>query len=328
VSDQPGGGPPAIPPPPDDPTGYPTLEPPGRESGLQLDSCYRHPDRLTGVHCTRCGRPICPDCMRPAAVGYQCPDDAGGGRGFSIGGRNRRVKVWLTIGRPGGVTTTLIALNVLMFLVEVVVGGPQAFLAGPSNQKAVDLGALFPPAVALGHQYWRLITAMFLHAGILHIALNMYALYLFGYLIEEAFGKLRFIAIYLVCGFLASVASFAFGPLVEVGVGASGAIFGLLGAWVAYNYRRRDLHYHRANLQGAFVLIVLNLILSFSIPGIDWRAHVGGLVAGVVAGTVAEGGRDAWTVVTVVGFVLLVAAGIAITAWRVVTFPSLSSLIG
>jgi len=261
--------------------------------------------------------------MRPAAVGYQCPECAGGGRGFSIGGRQRRVRVWLTIGRPGGVTTTLIALNILMFLVEVVVGGPGAFLAGPSNQKAVDLGALFPPAVAIGHQYWRLITAMFLHAGIIHIALNMYALYLFGYLIEEAFGKLRFIAIYLACGFLASVASFAFGPVLEVGVGASGAIFGLLGAWVAYNFRRRDTQYNRAQLQSAYVLIVLNLILSFSISGIDWRAHVGGLVAGIVAGASAEsfGNRD--TAFTVTGFVLLIAIGVALTAWRVATFPTL-----
>jgi membrane associated rhomboid family serine protease len=326
VSDQTGGiPPPSIPPPPQPPNERqsPATE---RPSGLAFDVCYRHADRMTGVHCTRCGKPICPDCMRPAAVGYQCPDCAGGGRGFSIGGRQRRVRVWLTIGRPGGVTTTLLALNILMFLVEVVVGGPGSFLTGPSNQKAVDLGALFPPAVALGHQYWRLITAMFLHAGILHIALNMYALYLFGYLIEEAFGKVRFIAIYLVCGFLASVASFAFGPVVEVGVGASGAIFGLLGAWVAYNYRRRGMQYNRANLQSAYVLIVLNLILSFSIPGIDWRAHVGGLVAGIVAGVIAEGAGVSASnkpLVRVAGFVALVLIGIAITAWRVATFPAL-----
>lgn len=268
--------------------------------------------------------------MRPAAVGYQCPDCAGGGRGFSIGGRQRRLRVWLTIGRPGGVTTTLIALNVLMFLVEVAVGGPQSFFAGPGDDKAVHLGALFPPAVAIGHQYWRLITAMFLHAGILHIALNMYALYLFGYLIEEAFGKPRFIAIYLVSGFLASVASFAFGPVVEVGVGASGAIFGLLGAWVAYNYRRRDMRYNRANLQSAYVLIVLNLILSFSIPGIDWRAHVGGLLAGAVAAVVAEGAGagPSGAFLRVAGFVALVVVGVAIAAWRVATFPSLAALLG
>jgi membrane associated rhomboid family serine protease len=265
--------------------------------------------------------------MRPAAVGYQCPECAGGGRGFSLGGRRRRVRVWLTIGRPGGVTTTLIALNVLMFLVEVAYGGLGAIFTGPRDPR--PLGALFPPDIAYGHQYWRLVTTMFLHAGILHIALNMYALYLFGFLIEEAFGKARFIAIYLVAGFLASVASFAFGPPVEVGVGASGAIFGLLGAWVAFNYRRRETRYNRANLQSAYILIVLNLILSFSIPGIDWRAHVGGLLAGIVAGTVAEGvgPREVLPFLRVAGFALLIALGVAITAWRVATFPSIQTLL-
>src|SRR5205807_1876773 len=168
-------------------------------------------------------------------------------------------------------------------------GGPSALFSGPTNQRAVDLGALFPPYVAYGHQYWRLITAMFLHAGIIHIALNMYALYLFGYLIEEAFGKARFIAIYLVAGFLASVASFAFGPPVEVGVGASGAIFGLLGAWVAYNYRRRSNPLASANLRWALMLIGLNTLLAAGFHGIDWRAHAGGLVAGAAAGWFAEG---------------------------------------
>ena len=265
--------------------------------------------------------------MRPDAVGYQCPDCSRSARG-TISGRRWQVRLFL--GRPGAITTSLLALNVAMFLVEVILGGPSALLSGPTNQRAVDLGALFPPYVAYAHQYWRLITAMFLHAGIIHIALNMYALYLFGYLIEEAFGKTRFIAIYLVSGFLASVASFAFGPLGEVGVGASGAIFGLLGAWVAYNYRRRSMRYNRANLQGAYLLIVLNLILSLSIPGIDWRAHVGGLIAGVVAGAAADGfasrgSRAAWSVA---GFVVLLVAGIAVTAWRVSTFPPLSSLGG
>jgi membrane associated rhomboid family serine protease len=264
--------------------------------------------------------------MRPAAVGYQCPDCAGASSRGTITGRRWQVRFFL--GRPGAMTTSLLALNVAMFLVEVALGGPQALLSGPSNQRAVDLGALFPPYVAYGHQYWRLITAMFLHAGIIHIALNMYALYLFGYLIEEAFGKVRFVAIYLVCGFLASVASFAFGPVVEVGVGASGAIFGLLGAWVAYNYRRRSMRHNRGNLQGAYFLILLNLVLSFSIPGIDWRAHVGGLIAGIVAGTIAEGvgSGEARAALRVAGFVVLLALGIAITAWRVATFPSLASL--
>jgi rhomboid protease GluP len=227
------------------------------------------------------------------------------------------------LGRPGSITTTLLIVNIAMFLVETVLGGGGSLGGGPSGRTLFDLGALYPPAIAQGHQYWRLGTAMFLHAGILHIALNMYALYLFGYLIENAFGAARFIVIYFVAGFLASVTSFAFGPALEVGVGASGAIFGLLGAWVAYNYRRRASALAAAQLQWALVLIALNTVLAVSFRGIDWRAHVGGLAAGVVAGWVAEGWgpRQIRPLVQVGGLVALVAIGVALTAWRVATFP-------
>jgi rhomboid protease GluP len=210
-----------------------------------------------------------------------------------------------------------------------VFGGGGSLGSGPSGEKLFELGALFPPAIAKTanlpqhYQFWRLITAMFLHAGILHLALNMYALYLFGYLIENAFGVARFITIYFVAGFLASVTSFAFGPVIEVGVGASGAIFGLLGAWVAYNYRRRSSALAAAQLQWALILIGLNTVLAVSFRGIDWRAHVGGLVAGVLAGWVAEGWgpRQIRPLVQVGGFVALVLVGVALTAWRVATFP-------
>ncbi len=294
-----------------------------RTSGLAIETCYRHPGETTGVHCTRCGRPICPDCMRPAPVGYQCPECVAGAMRESQ--PHRKVRVRFVLGRPGIVTTSLLFLNIALFLVEVASGGLGSLFAGPNARKLYDLGALYPPAIAIDHQYWRLVTAMFLHAGILHLALNMYALYLFGYLIEEAFGKVRFLAIYLVSGFLASVASFALGPALEVGVGASGAIFGLLGAWVAYNLRRRGTAMGSANLRGAYILILINLVISFTIPGIDWRAHVGGLVAGFLTGALAEGvgPRPLRPLVQVGGVVALVAFGLALAAWRVGTFPAL-----
>src|SRR5690242_7751487 len=185
---------------------------PERTSGLSIETCYRHPTTTTGVHCTRCGRPICTECMRPAPVGYQCPECVAEARAATP---RRRYRVRFIIGRPGWATTTLLGLNILMFLVEVAVGGGSLF-SGPSELKLFNLGALYPPAVAVGHQYWRLVTVMFLHAGILHIAFNMYALYLFGYLIENAYGWPRFLAIYFVSGFLAAVASFAFGPVNQV----------------------------------------------------------------------------------------------------------------
>ena len=279
------------------------------------------------MHCTRCGRPICPDCMTPAPVGYQCPDCV---REAGRTAPRRRVRVRFILGRPGSITTTLLVVNIAMFLVEVIYGGGGSLASGPNEVKLFQLGALFPPAIAKTatfpqhYQYWRLVTAMFLHAGILHLALNMYALYLFGYLIEHAFGVARFVAIYFVAGFLASVTSFAFGPVLEVGVGASGAIFGLLGAWVAYNYRRRASALAAAQLQWALILIALNTVLAVSFRGIDWRAHVGGLVAGVFAGWLAEGWgpRRIRPFVQVGGMVALVVLGIAVTAWRVATFPA------
>jgi membrane associated rhomboid family serine protease len=259
--------------------------------------------------------------MTPAPVGYQCPECVRDARRTEP---HRRVRVRFILGRPGSITTTLLVVNIAMFLVETVLGGGGSLGGGPSELRLFQLGALYPPAIAQGHQYWRLITAMFLHAGLLHIALNMYALYLFGYLIENAFGPARFIAIYFVAGFLASVTSFAFGPVGEVGVGASGAIFGLLGAWVAYNYRRRSSPPAAAQLQWALILILLNTVLAISFRAIDWRAHLGGLVAGVVAGWVAEGWgpRAIRPLIQVGGLVFLALLGVAVTAWRVASFPA------
>jgi membrane associated rhomboid family serine protease len=269
--------------------------------------------------------------MTPAPVGYQCPECVREARRTAP---RSRVRVRFILGRPGSVTTALLVVNVAMFLVETAFSGGGGLASGPDNAKLFQLGALYPPAIAQTavlpehHQYWRLITAMFLHAGLLHLALNMYALYLFGYLIENAFGTLRFVAIYFVSGFLASVTSFAFGPIGEVGVGASGAIFGLLGAWVAYNYRRRDSPMASANLRGALMIIVLNAVLAGLIPQIDWRAHLGGLLSGAIAGALAEGvgPRDIRRFVQAAGLILLVLAGIGLTAWRVTNFPSLSGI--
>lgn len=291
-------------------------KPPERTRGLTLESCYRHPNVVTGVHCTRCNRPICPDCMRPAAIGYQCPDCLSEARRTAP---RRRIGVRFLIGRPGAITITLMALNALMFIVEVALGGSNSLLGGPDGCTLIRLGALQPVLIAANHQYWRLLTPMILHASLLHIAFNTYALYLFGFLIENAFGKIRFIAVYVVCGFLASVASFLFSSPFSVGVGASGAIFGLLGAWVAYNFRRRGTQFASAQLQWALMLIALNLFLGFSIGSIDNNAHIGGLIAGAFAGTFAEGFGPPATrrLIRVGGFALLVLIGVTLAAFRI-----------
>lgn len=277
-----------------------------------VEVCYRHPREETRVHCTRCGRPICPACMIPAPVGHQCPECVGRARREFRQGPGRRVRA------TGGMSATRLLLVAIlsMFIVEVFTGGAGA-LTQPSERSLFDLGALFPPAVAAG-QYWRLLSAMFLHAGLLHIAFNAYALWLFGALVEDTFGRARLLLIFFVSGFLASVASYAFGPILAVAVGASGAIFGVFGAFVAYNYRRRHLALAAANLRWAFTLILLNAFLAFSFRTIDWRAHVGGLVAGLVAGLLAEGigPHRVRPAIRIAGFAGLVVLGVVLVAWR------------
>ena len=278
-----------------------------------VEVCYRHPEEQTRVHCTRCERPICPACMIPAPVGHQCPECVKEARKEFREGPGKRAR---TLGRMSATKALMIAILAL-FVREVVTGGPRALLEGPSLQRLIDLGGLFPPAVADG-QYWRLLSSMFLHFGLIHIAFNAYALWLFGRLVEENLGRTRFLVIYFVSGFLAGAASYAFGPVNAVGVGASGAIFGVFGAFLAYNYRRRHLALAAANLRWAFTLILINALLAFTFRAIDWRAHLGGLAAGAIAGYLAEGvgPRSTRQAVQWVGFIALIAAGAALVVWR------------
>jgi membrane associated rhomboid family serine protease len=277
-----------------------------------VEVCYRHPTRETGVHCTRCGRPICPDCMIQAPVGFQCPNCVEEARRDFRRGPGRTLR--------GGIVATKALLFAIaaVFVVEVVTGGPRALFNGPDQQRLFELGGMQPLAIADG-QYWRLFSAMFLHAGLLHIAFNAYALWLFGSSVESTLGRTRFVLVYFISGFLASVASYAFGAVDVIGVGASGAIFGIFGAFIAYNYRRRHLALAAANLRWATTMILLNVLLAFGFRGIDWRAHLGGVIAGVLAGTIAEGaGRDAAQrrIVQIAGFAALIVAGIALVVWR------------
>ena len=247
-------------------------------------SCYRHPDRATAVRCTRCDRPVCPECMIAASVGHQCPTCVEEARQeFRRSGAG---PVAVRRRSMGSVTRALIAANVAMFVVSLLVGG--SVVGAPSTRALLRLGAIQPYLIARGG-FWRLIAATFLHASVLHIAFNLYALYLFGTMTEGIFGQRRFLAIYLVTGFAASTASYVFGPLDSLGVGASGAIFGVFGAFIAYNLRRRNTVQGMAALRWAGTLILLNLVIAFGVRSVDWRAHLGGLVAGLVAGWAAEG---------------------------------------
>lgn len=273
--------------------------------------CYRHPHTATGVHCTRCGRPICTECMIEAPVGYQCPECVDQARREFRSGPGRPLR--------GGVSITKVLLIAIAipFVLEIVLGGPNAAFNGPNGGDLIRLGALQPILIADG-QYWRLFTAMFLHLGLLHIAFNAYALWLFGQMVETEFGHVQMTLIYVISGFLASVASYAFGEPGAIGVGASGAIFGIFGAFVAFNYRRRHLARSAANLRWAMTLILLNAFLAFAFRGIDWRAHLGGLVAGAACGVVAEGWGSATQrrLIRIAGFAALMVVGVAVVVWR------------
>jgi membrane associated rhomboid family serine protease len=154
-------------------------------------------------------------------------------------------------------------------------------MSGPDGLKMIQIGAEYAPNLAAKGEYWRLVTPMFLHFGILHLALNMYALYLFGPLVERSFGSRRMLLLYFVAGVAGNVAEFVLASPHSVGAGASGAVFGLFGAVLAYGYRRRNTRIGRMQMQWVLQILLLNVFLTFVIPGIGYLAHLGGLVTGV-----------------------------------------------
>ena len=232
-------------------------------------TCYRHPSRPTYLSCTRCGRPICPDCMTAAAVGQQCPECVNEGK-RSV--RQARTHFGGRISQGALVTYTLIAINVVMFVLQHT-----------SVQMQQDL-VLWPPAVADG-QYYRMVTSAFLHYGLAHIVFNMWALWAVGPQLEQWLGRLRFVLLYGLSGLGGSVLVYLLSPLNSATAGASGAIFGLFGATFVL-FRRLQL-----DVRGIVGLIVINLVITFVLPAvssqsISWQGHVGGLVTGTIVAAV------------------------------------------
>jgi membrane associated rhomboid family serine protease len=225
-------------------------------------ACYRHPSRETGVSCSNCGNPICPDCMTSTSVGMRCPDCAS---------QKTKVVTAATLGGPPQLTYALIAINVLAF-VAIQADAFRGLIGGGISDYAKT--ALYGPAIADG-EWWRIVTSGFMHAGILHIAFNMYVLYWLGSMLEPSIGKLRFGIIYFV-----SLVGGSFGALLLSGntltVGASGAVFGLMGAGFIW-MRARGIDPMQSGLG---ILIVLNLALGFVVSGISIGGHIGGLISG------------------------------------------------
>ena len=239
----------------------------------EVPVCYRHPDRETYIRGNRCERPICPDCMTSASVGFQCPECVAEGR--SAVREPRTALGARSISRPY-VTLTLIGLNVVIFGLELL---SKADPSSGTNTIATQFG-MWPIGVAVNNEYYRLFTSMFLHLNVMHIGFNMLVLWMLGPQLEQILGHVRYTVLYLVAGIGGSVASFWFSDPGIIGIGASGAIFGLMGAYVVVG---RAL---RSDITQVVGLIALNVVIGFVVGGIDWRAHLGGLVTGALVAAV------------------------------------------
>jgi membrane associated rhomboid family serine protease len=259
----------------DEPSGPPT------PSGHGLSRCYRHPGRETGIACSRCGRPICPECMVDASVGFHCPECVRGERDRRPPAPTTRFGGRLT-GDGALVTKILIGINVAVFLAAYYLypslAGDQHHVGSWDMYSEVAPGGTAYGVAAGPGQWYRLLTGMFMHSGWFHLGSNMLALWWMGPTLERVLGRLRFLALYLVSGLAGNALVYLVSGAGVDSLGASGAIFGIFGA-TAVLYRAA-----RQPLGPVVALIVFNLVITFSVPGIDWRAHVGGLVAGLLTG--------------------------------------------
>jgi membrane associated rhomboid family serine protease len=255
-------------------------------STVETRYCYRHPDRETGLSCSDCGRPICADCATFAPVGIRCPDHAGVRSGPATKIKPRPVRRAPGVALASGnapITRALIAINLGIYLITAVQGAGLNNPGGALFNKFILVGSnthlgFFTPVgdLAHDHEWWRLVTAMFLHGSILHIAFNMYALWVIGTPVEQYLGRARYLGLYLVSGLAGSAGALLQSPFTPV-VGASGAIFGILGAMMILEWQVTG------RLAGqAAGLIAINLVISFAIPGISWGGHVGGLIGGIL----------------------------------------------
>ena len=281
-------------------------------------TCYRHPDRVTGLSCSECGRPICTECMTMAPVGIRCPEHSGRPQGVAKVTQGVRRASFEGVGAK--VTKALIAINVLVYVAELVDGGGVNGTSSTIYEKGVLVaiardfsGNLI--GVAEG-DWWRLITAAFLHYGPFHLLLNMLALWWFGSLLEQRIGSGRFLLLYLVSGLAGSAGALIASPL-DPTVGASGAIFGILGAGLVLE-RQRDYVFGGS----ALGIIVINFILTFSISSISKGGHIGGLIGGAACALAmtrlgrvgAAYGRSG--VVGIAAMLLIGVASVAVAYWK------------
>lgn len=238
-------------------------------------SCYRHPDTPTFIRCQRCERSVCVQCQVPAPVGVICPECLGQAQARAprvgreaLGGRSNQTPV---------VTYTLIAITALFYVLQWIPGlDATNYLAYSPLYSYGEYGAIGAP-----YEPWRMITSVFTHSTgfVFHILLNMYTLWIFGQMLERMLGKARFITLYLASGLAGSLGVMFWAPHDTFVVGASGAIFGLMGAYLVI---QRKLGGETTQL---LVLVGINLVIGF-LPGmsVSWQAHLGGLLGGALLG--------------------------------------------
>jgi membrane associated rhomboid family serine protease len=242
---------------------------PAAEPSADIPVCPRHPDRPSYVRCQRCGRPACPECQRAAAVGFQCVDCVNEMRRSTPVVRSAYGGA-ISTGRPLA-TYVLIGLCALVYVLQWLIPGSvvEEQLAFASVYASPQYGAFEP---------WRMLTSAFVHSQgfVLHIVLNMYMLWIFGQVLEPVLGRIRFLAVYLLSAIGGSVGFLLLTPVLPAtGVeGASGAIFGLFGALLVVQSRRGG------DTRQLWILILINGVIGFVVPGIAWQAHLGGLVTG------------------------------------------------
>jgi membrane associated rhomboid family serine protease len=205
--------------------------------------------------------------MISASVGFQCPECV---HGAAASTPRIKTPIGAPVAEKPTVTYVLIGINVVAFLLMLVSG---------IDETATQWG-MFPPSIAIDNEWWRLITSAFLHGGWLHIAFNMYVLYALGPTLERLLGHSRYLVLYLMAALGGAVCSYAFSDVMTVSVGASGAIFGLMGALVVAG---RKLRY---DITQVLVLLAVNFAIGFLAPGVDWKAHVGGLIVGAVVAAI------------------------------------------
>lgn len=266
-----------------------------------VPTCYRHPDRETYISCQRCERPICPDCMHEAAVGFQCPSCVAEGAKSTRSGRNAYGGA--RSANPALTSMVLIALNVAVWLGVVATGwggsslidalaltpdGECASIANPgsyyttvgSEQVCAAIGdGDWHPGVANG-SLWQMVTSMFLHVQVWHIGFNMLALWLLGPQLERVLGRLRFLALYFVSGLAGSVAVLWLSNPHQSTLGASGAVFGLIGAMLVIGTKVGG------DVSQLWGLLAVNAVLTFVVPNVSWQGHLGGLVGGALVAAI------------------------------------------